>query len=246
MWKRGGMRIKASIAAVALAAVTAPMTAPVTAQAAAENYGEYSLMFSRSAGQYRVGQWANQWAWSPQSATTSDISWGDPATWPPASAEHFIRSGDWVLLDGYSNGQGLPVTQVQRVTSETIGDAGCGNMTPVPSDGARQHYVRWTIPSTGYCLDAKGTITSTATGTVVHFEHRQQWSPPAPCSNAYHSGRTCIQQHEQWYDDNTHPWGLQIDRSQYISRGQGMAFMIRQTVPSTWAADGADYWTWTA
>jgi hypothetical protein len=56
-------------------AVAAPMTAR-----AAENYGDYSLMFKRSAGQYKVGRWAGQWAWSPQSATASDISWGDPAT----------------------------------------------------------------------------------------------------------------------------------------------------------------------
>lgn len=240
------MRLKILTVAVSLAGLAA--AAPMTAQAATpENYGDYSLMFSRSAGQYSSGgQVAGQWTWSPQSASTSDISWGDPASWPPASAERFVRSGDWVELDGYSDGQGHPVTEVQRVTSEAIGDADCGNMTPLPSDGGRQHYVRWTIPAAGYCLDAKGTITSTVNGSVVHFEHRQQWGAPAPCSNADFGGETCISQHEQWYDDNGHAYGLQIDRTQYIARGRGMAFMIRQTVQGTWAADGSAYWTWTS
>jgi hypothetical protein len=113
-----------------------------------------------------------------------------------------------VELDGYSSGQGQPVTEVQRVTSEMIGDASCGNMRPLPSDGGRQHYVTWNISALAYCLDAVGTITSTVNGSVVHFEHKQQWGPPAPCSNAYLSGQTCITQHERWWDDNGHPYGL--------------------------------------
>jgi hypothetical protein len=95
------------------------------------------------------------------------ISWGDPAAWPPPSAERFIRKGNWVEL-----------------------------------------------------------------------------GPPAACSNSYLSGQTCITQHEQWWDDNGHAYGLQLDRTQYIARGFGMAFEIRQTYPTTWAADGRYYWTW--
>jgi hypothetical protein len=210
-----------------------------------ETYGDYSLMFSPSAGQYFAGgQVAGQWTWSPQSGTASDISWGDPATWPPASAEHFIRHGNWVELDGYSHGQGQPVTEVQRVTSEEIGDADCDNMRPLPSVGGLQHYVMWNIPATGYCLDAVGTITSTVNGAVVHFAHKQQWEPSAPCSNAYLSGQACIAQHEQWWDDNGHSFSLVLDRTQYIARGLGMAFKIRQTYPTSWSADGRNYWLW--
>jgi hypothetical protein len=232
------------LVAVVVAAGVA-VVAPGGAAQAAETYGDYSLMFSRSAGQYWSGsQVGGQWAWSPQSATVSDISWGDPASWPPSYAERLVRSGDWVELDGYSDGQGKPVTEVQRVTSETIGDAACANMTPLASDGGRQHYARWTIPAAGYCLDATGTITSTVNGSVVHFRHRQVWGAPAGCSNAYFSGQRCITQHEQWWDDNGHPYGLQIDRTQYIARGLGMAFKIPTTVPITWTADGRYYWTW--
>ncbi|WP_433182072.1 hypothetical protein [Actinoallomurus sp. CA-150999] len=234
-----------AVGAVAFGA--ALVFAGTTAARAAEpeTYGDYSLMFSRSAGQYFAGdQVGGQWAWSPQSAATSDISWGDPAKWPPSYAEHFVRSGDWVELDGYSDGQGRPVTEVQRVTSEKVGDADCGGMSDLPSDGGRQHYARWTIPATGYCLDAVGTITSTANGSVVHFRHRQQWTPPASCSNAYFSDRRCITQHEQWWDDNGHAYGLQIDRTQYVARGLGMAFAIRQTAPVQWSADGRYYWSW--
>jgi hypothetical protein len=149
-----------------------------------------------------------------------------------------------VELDGYSSGQGQPVTEVQRVTSEMIGDASCGNMRPLPSDGGRQHYVTWNISALAYCLDAVGTITSTVNGSVVHFEHKQQWGPPAPCSNAYLSGQTCITQHERWWDDNGHPYGLVLNRTQYIARGLGMAFEIRQTYPISWSADGRYYWPW--
>ena len=216
---------------------------PVQA-ATTDTWGDYSQMFSRSAGQYYSGnQVGGQWAWSPQSATVSDISWGDPATWPPQYAERFIKSGNWVLLDGYSSGAGQPVTQVQRVTSEKMGDATCNNMVPLAPDGGRQHYVQWSIPSKGYCLEAVGTITGT-NGTVVNFRHRQQWAAPAACSNAFIRNRTCISQHEQWWDDNGHAYGLQLDRSGYLAKGLGMAFKIRQTYPSIWSADGRYYWNW--
>ncbi|WP_163567964.1 hypothetical protein [Fodinicola feengrottensis] len=236
------MRKRLALMAAALGLIT---VIPAPASAATETYGDYSLMFGRTAGQYWAGgQVGGQWAWNPQSATTSDISWGDPAQWPPASAEHFLRSGDWVELDYYSGGAGKPVTEVQRVTSETLGTASCTGMTVVPSDGGRQHYAKWTIPAAGYCLDATGTITSTVNGSVVHFRHRQVWGAPTGCSNAYFSGQRCITQHEQWWDDNAHAYGLQIDRTQYIAKGKGMAFAIRTTVPVTWNADGRYFWTW--
>lgn len=231
-------------AALAAAAALVLIT-PVSGRADAETYGDYSMMFTRAAGQYSSGgQVAGQWAWSPQSDTVSDISWGDPGAWPPKSAERFLHRGDWVELDGYSDGQGNPLTQVQRVTSEQIGDANCGGMTDIPSDGGRQHYAKWTIPAQGYCLDASGTIKGTKADTTVHFRHKQVWDPPAPCANPAFSGQTCITQHEQWWDDNQHPYGLQIDRTQSIARGKGMAFAIRATVPQTWNADGSAYWTY--
>lgn len=224
------------------AALTAVVQGPADA-AGNGDYGQYSRMFERSAGQYFTdGKVAGQWAWRPVKTTVSDISWGDPAKWPPGYAERFVRSGDWVELDGYSDGQGKPVTSPQRVTQESTGTGLCTDMKPLASDGGRQHYVRWTIPGAGYCLDATGTITSN--GSVVHFRHRQQWGAPAPCSNAYLSGKTCIKQHEQWWDDHGHPYALQIDRTQLIARGLGMAFSINQTVPSTWSTAGHSYWTW--
>jgi hypothetical protein len=238
------IRLLPAALAISLAGLALSGMAPARA-ATGETYGAYSLMFSRSAGQYFAGgQVAGQWAWSPQSATVSDISWGDPATWPPASAERFIRRGNWVELTGYSDGQGQPVTEVQRVTSDWIGDAQCHHLVKLPSDGGLERYVKWAIPAAGYCLKAAGTITSTVNGSVVHFRHVQQWSPPAPCSNAYFTGQTCISQHEQWWDDNGHPFSLQLDRTQYIALGLGMAFEIRQTYPTDWSADGRYYWTW--
>ncbi|WP_432942999.1 hypothetical protein ACQPXM_38950 [Kribbella sp. CA-253562] len=211
------------------------------AAAPVENYGQYSLMFERSAGQYWAGGTAaGQWSWTPSSATTSDISWGDPKAWPPKSAERFVREGDWVLLDGYNDGVGRPLTQIQRVTTEKIGDATCADLQPLPSADGRQHYVKWTIPAAGYCLDATGTIKGSSTS--VNFRHLQKWLPPHPCSNPSFAKQTCITQVEQWWDDNKHPYSLQLSRSVELARGLGMAFTNRTTVPVTWNADGKHYW----
>jgi hypothetical protein len=246
------MRKKLALVLAAAAALTAgamtvarPSDAGTTGATAAvaENYGQYSLMFERSAGQYWAGGTAaGQWAWTPLSATTSDISWGDPKAWPPKSAERFVHSGDWVLLDGYNDGAGRPLTQIQRVSSEKIGDANCGKMTTLASAGGKQHYVKWNIPATGYCLDATGTIKPPNGSTTVHFRHVQKWSPPHTCSNPYFSGQTCITQFEQWWDDNQHPYSLQLQRSLEIARGKGPAFTNHTTVPVTWTADARYYW----
>jgi hypothetical protein len=236
-----------SALAAASAAVPAVASKPGTeTRAAATNvYGLYSLMLVRSAGQYHSGGKASgQWAWKPITRTVSDITWGDPKAWPPKYAERFVLGGGWVQVDGYSAGPGKPVTQVQRVSYEAIGDGSCRNMRRFGAPGSRQHYVKWTIPSTGYCLDARGGIRNTATGKVVHFRHVQQWGPPRMCSNAYHRNRACITQHEMWWDDNGKPWGLRIKRTQWIARGLGHAFMIRSTVPVNWGADGRFFWRW--
>ena len=120
-------------------------------------------------------------------------------------------------------------------------------MTPIPSDAGRQHYVQWNIPSSGYCLYAEGTISGPnpdGSTFTVHFAHRQRWSPPARCANAYFSRETCIAQREEWWDDNGSPFALRIDRTQQLARGLGVGFTIRQTFPITWGADGRYFWRW--
>lgn len=220
----------------------------VSGTACAETWNDYSRMFSRSAGQFWAsGTVAGQWAWSPQAGGSSDIAWGDPATWPPRYGEKFLLSADgaWVLIDGYSDGTGLPVRNVQRVNHESIGDANCENLRPIPNDRGLQHYAKWNIPTEGYCLFAEGTIQGPnpdGSTFTVHFAHRQRWSPPRPCSNASFSGRTCIAQREEWWDDNGSPFALRIDRVQQLARGLGPAFTIRQTFPTPWAADGRYFW----
>jgi len=242
MRKKLALLTTAAALLAAAGAVTASRASEASV-AATENYGQYSLMFERSAGQYWAGgSAAGQWAWTPLSATESDISWGDPKTWPPKSAEHFILSGDWVLLDGYNDGAGRPLTQIQRVTSEKIGDATCGAMTPIPSADGKQHYVKWTVPVAGYCLDAVGTIKPPNGSTTVNFRHLQKWSPPHACANAYFTGQTCITQFEQWWDDNNHPYSLQLSRTLEIARGKGPAFTNHTTVPLTWNAEARYYW----
>lgn len=225
------------------AAVLAGTAVPAHADTG-ENYGQYSRMAERSAGQYWAdGKVAGQWAWKPQSSTTSGISWGDPATWPPSYSETFVHRDGWVMLDGWAdNGTYYKL----RITKEQIGDARCENLRPLASSGA-QHYVKWDIPATAYCLKAWGTITEESSGKVVTFGHTQIWSPPAPCSNAYDRGQTCIKQWESWWDDQGTPGKpitRKLDRDQFIAKGIGMAFKIQQYFPKSWRADLHDHWTW--
>lgn len=232
----------AAIAAVA-AAVLWLVPGPSGA-AAGEHYGQYSRMLARSAGQYwSGGKAAGQWAWKPASGTESHISWGDPANWPPEYRERFIRSGDWLLLDGWwDNGTYYTL----RVTNERIGDGNCANMRTFSSSG-RQHYVKWNLPTSKYCLIATGTLTEKSSGTVINFKHLQKWSPAGSCSNAYYSGKRCITQYEVWWDNNGSPGSpitKKLTRTVKLARGIGMAFTIRQSYPSNWSADLRYHWTY--
>jgi hypothetical protein len=232
-------------AAVLMLAVAAP------ASAASPNYGDYSMMFGKNAGQvWAGGAAASQWAWKPLSATESEVQWGDPAAWPPSYGEHFVKDGDWVLVNGYFDHQHNAFNE-QRVTAESIGDGNCQNMQPIPSNGGRQHYAKWTIATTAYCLKATGTITVGANGAVVHFQHDQVWYPPAKCSNSYLGAQTCIRQHERWSDDNGTTFSLSLERDQYIALNRGLAFKIHHTYDRTWTPGHAPWdaelrytWTW--
>lgn len=235
------------LAVLLIAAAMATSAAPVASAATVETWGDFSGMFRRSAGQYFAGGTvAGQWAWAPQTdPTRSDISWGDPKAWPPASAERFQLTGDYVYLEGYSAGQGKPSTYLEKTTQEWVGDANCGNMVSLTPDPlGRQRYAKWVTPSTGYCLRAKGKITYANGVAFADFEHVQRWSAPALCSNRYIAGARCIAQTEQYSDSNGHPFKLLIDRSAKIAKGKGMAFAIHQTYPSVWDADGRYYWTY--
>lgn len=217
---------------------------PTATAAPSENYGEYSLMTQRHAGQfYSGGSPAGQWSWTPQ-GNESTVLWGDPSTWPPDNAEHFIHAGEWVLLEGWRS---FGKYYVQRVNRELIGDGSCQNMTPVSSDGGREHYVQWTIAPRAYCLQAWGTITEEFSGKTVDFFHSQVWSPPSTCSNTYLGVRTCISQWETWSDNNGAPGApitRKLERSVYLARGVGMGFMIDQTFPYSWHAELHSDWVW--
>ena len=204
------------------------------------------MMFAKRAGQFAPdGGPAYQWGWRPQAGGRSRISWGDPKPWPPASSERFLRSGDWVLLDGYTNGS---TDNFQRVTSEQLGDSACRNLRALPSDGGRQHYVRWRIPATGYCLRAQGTINAPHYPRPVRFQHNQVWYPPSPCSVPAYPNQVCIRQHEEWYDDNGHAYSKVLERDQYLARGLGMAFRIdtsfNNRAPADWHARMTSSWNW--
>jgi hypothetical protein len=217
---------------------------PVAAAEPSENYGEYSLMKRRHAGQFYSGGTAvGQWSWTPN-GDESDVLWGDPSKWPSDYAEHFIHVGDWVLLDGWRS---FGKYYIQRTNRELIGDGSCQNMVPLPSDGDHQHYVQWKIPSRAYCLQAWGTITEQFSGKSVDFYHAQVWSPPAACSNTYLGSRTCIRQWEAWSDNNGAPGSpvtRKLERSVYLARGVGMAFVIDQTYPHPWRAELHSDWVW--
>jgi len=215
-------------------------------------YGDYSRMFERSAGQFWSGTWRNQWAWEPQGLNVSHIRWGDPDTWPPANYERFERSldGEWVLHSGYGDNVGFASQVVAR---EQIGDVNCQNMTPLPYAGGKQHYVKWNIQSTAYCLEAWGQILVPG-AAPVDFYHKQVWFPPsAPtCDNAYFQDRTCIKQYEVWMDNNPGnggtvggPLQLRHERDNIFAKYVGPAYIIHNYYPNNgWHADLRYYWTY--
>lgn len=224
-----------------LGAVLVLMTA-APAYAEAETYADYTMMFQRSAGQYAPADGApGQWAWSPASPTESDISWGDPKAWPPDYAEHFVHAGDWVLLDGW---RGNGTYYRLRVTKETYCAPDC---VTLPSDGGRQHYARWNVPTADYRLEAAGTITEESSGKVFDFTHTQTWGAPATCHNQRFADRTCVTQSEAWADNRTAPGTPvreNLRRDVRIAKGLGMAFLIDNPPPAPWHAEATAYWNW--
>lgn len=238
----------AALLAVLIASISVVSGNRVTvarAAATSETFADYSMMFNRSAGQFFSGDWAGQWAWQPTSSTESIINWGTPAGWPASvtDREHFIRDGDWILIDGWE-GNGTYYTQ--RIWLEQICDADGLNCQTLATSGL-QRYVMWNVQSTAYMLKTWGTITEQSSGKVVDFGHTEIWSPSMGCWNQYLGSQTCIKQWESWWDNNGSP-GTPITRKQdrdvFLARGLGMAFAVRQYFPSTWNADGRYYWSW--
>jgi hypothetical protein len=239
---------KAVLTAVAVVLLVIP-AAPAASAPAVETYDQYSLMYQKSAGQLvdSAGTPASQWAWRPGAGGASVIRWATPSEWdkPGDGLEHFVRDGDWLYLDGYEN-QSSGTYNPQRVTSEQLGDAACAGLAALPSHGAQQHYVRWNIPASGYCLIAEGTINTPA--GQVRFRHEQRWSPPRTCSTKFFGSVRCVEQHEKWWDDNGHPFSLRIERSAFLGQGLGMGLAIHSTVgdgkPIDWRADLRYVWQW--
>ncbi|MGH3870827.1 MAG: hypothetical protein ACRDSR_04805 [Pseudonocardiaceae bacterium] len=232
-------------AALSLALLTSLLfTDNLVATAEPDDYGQYSLMTQRHTGLfYSGGRPAGQWSWIPR-GDESEVLWGDPSKWPPANAERFLHTGNWVLLDGWRD---HGTYYLQRVHRELVGDGSCRNLQPIPPDGDRQHYVQWTIPPRAYCLQAWGTITEQLTGKTVDFFHTQTWSAPSSCRNSYYGTRTCIRQWESWWDNKDAPGApltRKLERSVSLARGVGMGFVIDQSYPHLWHAELYSEWAW--
>lgn len=241
-------RARTLLTALTLTCVSLLCIAP-NATAAPYTYDQFSRMTQRSAGQYwQGGKAAGQWAWTPNPDSSSDISWGDPATWPPPTLEHFTRDANWVYLEGYQDrATGEFLRQI--VTAESIGDANCQNMTPLPNSG-RQHYTKWVVSHTAYCLDAAGYLLYQ--GTVIDFRHRQVWFPPSgpTCNNSYFTGQICTKQYELYWDNNGNPGGpliLRHHRDHILAKDLGAAFIVHNwpggPAPG-WEAHGRFYWNY--
>lgn len=239
-----GRRNVRVLVVVTLGIVLAMTGTPASgAPGAADNYGNYSMMAHQRTGQYvSDGEVVGLWSWSPQLAGEARVAWVDQSNRSLPVSERFVRSGNWVLLDGWW-GNGAYYTQ--RVTRELIGDANCRNMVAMPPDGGRLHYVQWSVPSEAYCLKAWGTITDRSTGLVMQFGHTQVWHPPSTCHNPYYGRRTCIRQWESWWDNHGAPGApitRKVQRTGWLARGVGMAFTVEQSFPSSWRADLRRVW----
>lgn len=179
----------------------------------------------------------------PQPDGSTQVAWGDPAAWPPAYHERFVRDGGWVRLIGFGDDRGDVADQV--VTREQIGDVNCRTTRALPVDG-RQHYVQWTIPASAYCLEAWGFIDHQ--GIRVDFYHRQVWFPPsAPtCANRHQRGKVCVKQWETWSDNNGAPGGPLVQRHRrdnVLAAGHGPGF-VHHDYLTGWHAEGPPSWAW--
>jgi hypothetical protein len=233
-----------TLALATLLSIAALLSGNSSANAVSYDYGQFSMMSARSAGQaWSSGKAATQWTWTPNGAY-SDIAWGDPAAWPPATYERFQRDGDWVRMIGYGDNTGLFMPQI--VTRERLGNINCTGLTDLAVDG-RQHYVRWSTPTTAYCVLTEGYMVYQ--GTRIDFTHQQVWFPPsAPtCSNAYYTGQRCIKQYEVWRDNNGSPGGPLTEkqrRDNIFALGLGPAFIITDYLHGNWRADLRYHWMW--
>lgn len=210
----------------------------------AETYGEYSMMFSRQAGQFWSGSApAGQWAWTPNAdGITSRISWGQPSDWPPGYYELFAVDSVWVYLEGFGDqktGEFLP----QVVTSQVIHRRG-HRATLAADPRARQRYALWTIPTYPYTIETVGYMTWE--GRRVDYEHTATWSPPVVTATIYHPGLSAIKQTEVWRDNLGDPGGplvIRHDRDHWMARTAGPAWLIQDRLHS-WRADLRYWWQW--
>jgi hypothetical protein len=221
----------ASCGSAALAATDADSSLAAAWSAdATDTWGDYSQMSRHIKGTiWDEHAPASIYQWDTLSANESAIHWGSPKKWPVEQGEHFIHSGDWVMLDGWWD---HGTYYQQRVTDERICDGHCGSCSPL--EGNVQHYALWRVPHRPYCLQAEGIITEQSSGKVVHFKHIQAYGPPAPCSNKSFSHATCITQHEIWYDDNKSSFQKRLDRTSYLAKGLGPGFIVDQVFPKPW------------
>jgi hypothetical protein len=213
-----------------------PLPAPIASAAVdSESWADFSMMGKNQSGMLWSGMDpASRYQWVRISANESHIYWGEPTKkWPPAYHERFIRVGEWVMLDGWW-GDGTYYTV--RVDREEQCDAACEHCTLIASDGP-QRYARWTVPSTPYCLKAKGTITyQEPSPGVIHFDHQQVYTPGALCSTSQGLLARCITQHETWWDDKSGVFEKRLERVNSIAKGIG-GFRVDQVFPGPWHAE---------
>lgn len=214
------------------------------------NYGEYSRCAVESAGEYWSGDAvAGKWAWAPNhdQPSTSSVQWGKPAVWPPLYRELFDREMhngvDKLFLRGwYDNGTFYTMLADREYL---IDDRGTHEVAPHPEGW--QLYAYWDVADWTYTLDTYGRLREEASGKEVTFYHRMTWYPPKLIANRFHGQRDCIRFFEDWWDDNPARDGLlvrKVARTNYLAKGAGMAWAIRQTYPQRWEADLRDWWLW--
>lgn len=237
---------------IAFVLIVLAVTPASTATTSPGNYADYTMMFTSGstnpggqAGQLWTSTADSQFAWTVKDPATADVLWGTPASWPVGTFEHFSVSSGWVELSGYSNtNDGLHSNgqdYTQTVDTQSLGMGNCSEMLPIPVHNGHELYAMAVVPVSTYCLDAHGTIAGT-----IHFEHWTQWTQGS-CSNAYYTGDQCIFQTEKWWDDNGHPYALQIDRTTAIAKGKGFYQVVNRVVngsPNTTVLNLRYYWSW--
>jgi hypothetical protein len=244
----------------ALLALATLLGFPATGHAQ-DTFDQYAPLHLRRGGllvDQASRQWMSEWATNPTSPTHTDVSWGNPKTWPADNSQeeweikqNCSGGNAWVWVNAFRNdatGARYPLS----TTRATYTDLTTGQTFDITSGGAcgtaGQPYAVYNVYNSPYVVKVWGNIYNN--GVVSkRFFWQQTIRPFQTVTNVCWTGpggnvRTAIRQDEAWWDSvdgwafgssgslgaNGEPDGIRVNYGRYqtIAKGVGYAWTYQQ------------------